>query len=184
MPAVVQEGHPDWRPFGADGKKRVRFARDELTRDQLDEFFRLIRTGAELDLAARSDGVGSTGTRMRRYMAREAAFRADVEEALAEGQETYRDRLRSTARTRATALEGGSDRILEVELATHVPGYEHLRRDRMRVNGTIHHEHAIVIDPAVIETLPIEKVQALREVLAAIDANTVDGDARELGPGE
>lgn len=160
------------------------FARDDLSRDRLDEFFRLLRTGAELELAARADAVGSSGTRIRRYIDREPAFRADVEAALAEGYSVYQDRLRSTARTRATALEGGSDRILEVELATHVPGYEHLRRDRVKVNGTIHHEHAIVIDPAVIETLPIEKVQALREVLAAIDANTVDGDARELGAGE
>lgn len=178
------EGHPDWRPFGADGRTPVRFARDELSRDKLDEFFRLLRTGAELELAARADDVGSSGLRMRRYMDREPAFKAEVEAALAEGYSLYRDRLRSTVRTRATALEGGSDRLLEVELATHVPGYEHLRRDRVKVSGAILHEHAIVIDPAVIETLPIEKVQALREVLAAIDANTVDGEARELGPGE
>lgn len=160
----------------------VRFARDDLSRDKLDEFFRLLRSGAELELAARADEVGSTGIRMRRYMAREPAFKAEVEEALDAGLAFYRDRLRSTVRTRATTLEGGSDRLLEVELATHVPGYEHLRRDRLKVDGRITHEHSIVLDPAVLDLLPTDKLLALRDILAEID--TVDGTARELGPGE
>jgi hypothetical protein len=161
----------------------VTFARDDLSRDKLDEFFRLLRTGAELELAARADEVGSSGLRMRRYMEREPAFKVEVEAALAEGYALYRDRLRSTVRTRATALEGGSDRLLEVELATHVPGYEHLRRDRVKVDGKIQHEHAIVLDPSVLELLPTDKLLALEAILAELD-DVVDGDARELGPGE
>lgn len=158
------------------------FARDDLSRDRLDEFFRLLRLGMELEVAARADEVGSTGTQMGLYRKREPAFDAQVDEALEAGKTYYRDRLRATARTRATALEGGSDRILEVELATHVPGYEHLRRDRVKVDGRIAHEHAIVLDPGMLELLPTEKLLALRDILAELD--TVDGEARELGPGE
>lgn len=179
---MLPQDDPRWRPLGPDGRKPVEFARDRYEQPVLEAFLESIRLGAEVSVAAHA--IGSTGTEMRAFRRREPAFDRAVEEALAEGHVTYLDRLRATARQKATLLEGGSDRILEVELGTHVPGYEHLRRDRVKVNGTVQHEHAIVIDPAVIESLPLEKLEALREILAEIEANTVDGEARELGPGE
>lgn len=140
-----------------------------------------LREGQMVSLAAVN--IGSTGSLMRRYIDREPAFARAVEEAVADGKLAYEERLRGTARARATNLDNGSDRILEVELATHVKGYEHLRRDRMKLDGKIAHEHAIVLDPSMIERLPLEQLVALREILARME-DTVDGEARELGPGE
>jgi len=155
-------------------------ALDLFTQEQLDEFLGLIRDGIGRHVAARR--IGATGTTMRRLAnpSRDPEFAAAYEAAEEEGAAFYRDRLRAEARSRAL---GGSDRMLEVELASHGDPelYGHLRRDRMRVNGTVQHEHAVTIalDPAVLDTWPPEKLEAFSAYLDEL-ANTVEGEAREL----
>lgn len=170
---------PDWRPVGADGKTRVRFARDVFSQDDLDRFVSALSDGGELDIAARS--VGSTATQMRWFMGREPAFAETVTTAMQEGHLAYRDRLRATARAKATRLDG-PDRILEVELATHVPGYEHLRRDRVRHEGNVDVSFRFPVE--AISDLTKEEALAVKRALAKMRGDVVDGDARELGPGE
>lgn len=168
--------HPDWRPVGFDGVSPVQFARDVHTAEQLEAFLERLRDGSSMDLAARE--IGSRGRLMQRFADREPAFAELVEEAMAVGRRAYQDRLRDTARARATRLDGGSDRLLEVELATHVPGYEHLRRDRVKVGGTVHHEHALVIDPTMLGRLTEEQLVSLRQIVAAMsDDDVIDAAA-------
>lgn len=169
------------RPVGYDGKSLVPLVEDVHTPDEVEKYLTALRDGGELDVAARA--IKSTATRMKRFCDRDPEFAEAVEAAVAEGKITYRDRLRATARTRATALEGGSDRMLEVELATHVPGYEHLRRDRVRHEGNVEHTIRIPIDE--IEQLDLDEAIALRNALAKMGGAVIDVKAkpRELGPG-
>lgn len=174
-----KEGDPDWRPVGHDGKSRVRFARDDFDEDQMATLMRALGDGVALDVAARALGESVTGTQLRRYMQREPAFDAQVRETMAAGKLAYQDRLRMRSRGRATDAENPSDRMLEVELATHVPEYAHLRRDRLQVDGKVRHEFAIAFDPASLDALPIEERRKLRDILAALDGDiVVDGKAR------
>lgn len=165
--------------MGADGKSPLRFARDCYPEERIEAFFRLLGDGIAFDLAARSDEVGSTGTEMRRFRQREPEFDRRVTDTMAEGKLAYQDRLRSQARARATDRANPSDRMLEVELGTHVGEYGHLRRDRVQVDGKIRHELAISFDPAALDALPIEQRRSLREILAKLDGDVVvDGKAR------
>lgn len=150
-----------------------------FSEEQLDTFLADIAQGIGRAMAARR--IGSTGSAMRALCnpERDPEFAARYRDAEAEGRVFYEDRLKAEARTRAL---GGSDRLLEVELATHAPEYEHLRRDRVRVNGTIEHEHALVLklDAAVLDTWPREKLLAFREALAELDGGVIDANGREL----
>ena len=135
-------------------------------------------------MAAQS--INATGRLMRSLCRaeRDPAFAARYEEALEDGKRFYPQRLEAESRARALA---GSDRMLEVELATHHPDYAHLRRDRFQVNGKIDHEHAFVIklDPAILDQWPEEQLDAALATLDALaSGGVVDGEFRELGPGE
>lgn len=141
----------------------------------------LVAQGIALSLAARE--VACTGTQIRRLRKRDPVFGADVAAAIEEGRQHYADRLSSQARLRALDAEKPSDRILEVELATHVPGYEHLRRDRMKVEATVT-ANTIVLPFALtadaIDQLPVEDRRRLRDAIAAL--SSLGG--RLLGQGE
>lgn len=154
-------------------------ALDLFTQEQLTSFLDLIRDGVGRHVAARR--IGTTGTTMRRlaHPERDPEFARQYEEAVKEGALFYEDRLRAEARTRAL---NGSDRMLEVELATHSADYKHLRRDRVTHEGRIEHEHAIVLklDAAVLDTWPREKLLAFREALAELEGGVVDAEFREL----
>jgi hypothetical protein len=157
-------------------------ADEVFTDEQLDEYLESIRRGVGADLAARA--IGTTGTMMRRLRKRDPVFASRYQEAYDEGREHYRERLRAQARLRALNADNPSDRILEVELATHVPGYEHLRRDRMKVDGRIEHGVILTLDPAALDALPLDKLVALRELLEEAGGGIIDGEARELTEGE
>lgn len=162
---------PEGRPVGHDGKTPVPLVEDVFSEEQIEEYLAAVAQGVGPDLAARALGV--TGTRMRALARRDPGFAARLGDAKAEGYALYQDRLRGTARTRATG-EPGSDRILEVELATHVPGYEHLRRDRVKVDARL--EHAIVLDPGALDAMPVEKLTQLRELLVDLGGEIIDGE--------
>ena len=182
------EGDDDWRPVGPNGSSRVRFARDDFTGEQLAAFMRALEDGVALDVASRTLGESVTASRVRAYRRREPAFDALVAEAVADGKLAYQDRLRTRSRQIATDRENPSPRILEVELATHVPEYAHLRRDRLRVDGNVRHEFAVAFDPAALAALPVERLRELQAILADLDGDiVVEGNARsarELAAGD
>lgn len=167
------------RPVGFDGHSPVPLPEDVLSGEEIEEYLSAVASGAGLDLAARS--VGMTGTRMRRLARRDPVFQERVDAASAEATLLYADRLRASARQLATRPEP-VPRILEVELATHVPGYEHLRRDRMKIDGRV--EHSIVFDPSTLDLLTDAQKAALEDALIAMGGEVIDGEVRELGPGE
>lgn len=164
--------------MGHDGHSPVPLFRDEHSEAKLETYLERVATGVGLDLAARE--IGSTATRMRRYAAREPALKAQIAEAMAEGEEHYQERLRATARVLALNTNTPQPRILEVELATHVPGYEHLRRDRVKHEGHISHGLTIDLDPAKLDALPPERLKALREALAGLDEVVIDAEFIDL----
>ncbi len=170
------------RPIGHDGHSPVPMPDEVFTAEQLDDYLESIRRGVGADLSARA--IGTTGTVMRRLRKRDPSFAARYEDAYDEGREHYRERLRAQARLRALNADNPSDRILEVELATHVPGYEHLRRDRMKVDGRIEHGVTIALDPAALDALPLDKLLALRALLEEAGGGIIDGEARELTEGD
>lgn len=151
-----------------------------LTAEQRADFLEALRQGIAPGMAARS--VGFTGTKLRGCRKRDPVFAAEFDEAEAEGEEFYGERLRASARIKALA-ENGSDRIHIVELAAWGgPKYAHLRRDRVTVGGKV--EHAIVLDPAALEGLPLEKLVALRQLLGELGGGAItDGEYDELPPG-
>lgn len=154
---------------------------DVHTQEELDRYLDNVSQGAGMDLAARQ--IGSTSTRMRRLLSRDPEWLAKLEAALEQGREHYADRLRATARVVALRTEHDQviPRILEVELATHVPGYEHLRRDRrtVSVDGRIDHAVTVSVDPALLDALPLEQLEKARAALATL-SEVIDGEAVEL----
>jgi len=158
-------------------------ARDLFTDEQIEEFLALIRQGIGRHLAAQR--IGATGSLIRSLCreARDPWFAKRFAEAVEEGREFYEERLRAESRTRAL---DSSDRMLEVELATHVPEYVHLRRDRMKVNGSVQHEHTLTIsiDPAVLDTWEPEKLEQFRAYLVELNGETVDAEVHELPPAD
>lgn len=169
--------------IGHDGHSEVPAAEDVLSEAERETYLDALRGHVGLDLAART--IGRTGTFMRRLRRRDAVWREQVEAAEEEGMAVYRDRLRATAALRATSDRdnGGSDRLLEVELATHVGGYEHLRRNAIRIDqqtsGVILH-----LDPARLDELPREQLEALLVALEGLGGGIVDGAAREITAGD
>jgi hypothetical protein len=157
-------------------------AREVFSDEQIDMFLDLIRTGVGRALAAQR--IGSTGSFMRALCRKERdpEFAALYDAAVEEGKAWYEDRLRAEARQRAL---GGSDRMLEVELATHSDDYRHLRRDRMNVNGKLEVEHALVLhlDPAVLDTWERDRIVAFRAMLEELQGGVIDAQARELPVG-
>src|SRR5262245_18924513 len=142
-----------------------------LTSEQREQFLDALANGITNSLAARANG--RTGTRLRALRRRDTQFGIECDMAEGEGYEEYRERLSAQARLRA--LSGESDRMLEVELATHLPGrYGHLRRDRVRIDA--HLEHAVVL-PANLDEVPLEKLRQLREaIVEAGGTEIIDGE--------
>src|SRR5262249_9984349 len=124
---------------------------EEHGEDQWETYLDERRRGVTPDLAART--IGLTGSRMRAFLHREPGRAAQAAEAAAEGEQHYQERLRATARILALRTEDPIPRILEVELATHVDGYEHLRRDRVKHEGHVTHGIVIDLDPGKLEAL-------------------------------
>jgi hypothetical protein len=163
-------------PIGHDGKSPVPLFEDNYTAEQWEEYLDRRRTGHKPDLAARA--IGLTGTQMANFLNREPWRALAVAEAVPEGERHYQERLQATARVLALNTDEPNSRILEVELATHVPGYEHLRRDRVKHEGRI--EHGVTIDLGKLDALPIEKRRALLSALTDLGEEIVEGDVVEI----
>lgn len=165
-------------PVGPNGRSPVPLVEDVLSEEERTAYLDHLRNGIGPDLAARA--IDTTGTRMRRFLHRDPEWAAQVDAARKDGLEHYRDRLQATARALALSTDRPQPRILEVELATHVPGYEHLRRDRVKHEGHIEHGLVVRIDPGTLDELPVERLRELRATLAELGGEVVDGEAREL----
>lgn len=142
------------------------------------KYLDLVAQGIALSIAARE--VDCTGTQIRRLRKRDPVFGAEVTAAIEEGRQHYADRLSSQARLRALDAEKPSDRILEVELATHVPGYEHLRRDRMRLDATVRHG-IIAVPPEAFDRMAPDRLALLMELLSELGSGIVGDDDEPPG---
>lgn len=165
-------------PVGSDGMTVTPHPSEVHTEEEWETYFAAVAQGIGLDLAARS--IGSTGTRIKRLVARAPEYALRLQEALADAGEHYRDRLRAAARLEALGTEGRppNARILEVELATHGgPEYSHLRRDRVKHEGRI--EHALILDATKLDALDEEELAALEPVFAKLAAE----EQKALPPG-
>lgn len=172
---AVAEGDQGHKALSAD---------ELLTVEQRGEFLDALRQGIPPGLAARAITVPEgtpvfTGTKLRGCRRRDPVFEAECAAAMVEGAEFYRERLCAAARTKALDPKG-SDRILEVELATNGgTEYAHLRRDRMVVDAKV--EHAIVFDPAALEAMSLERLIEFRSFLAELGGGIVtDAEFAEL----
>lgn len=154
---------------------RAPMADELLTAEQREKYLSALREGKRPNVAAAE--IGFTGTQIRGLRSRDQQFNEEAAAAVTEGYQLYQDQLQEKARE--LALEG-SERMMEVELGTHVPKYEHLRRDRVRHEGTI--EHAILLTPQQIEALGGDDLQKLIEVLEKAGGGlVVDGEFHEVG---
>lgn len=151
---------------------------DEHTEEDWEEYLNQRRIGVTPDIAARA--IGLTGSKMRAFLHREPERQSAAEAAAEEGRQHYAERLRSTARVLALDTQNPNARVLEVELATHVPGYEHLRRDRVKHEGHVTHGVVIDLDPGKLDELPREKLLGLLDALEALGGEIIDAEATEL----
>jgi len=151
---------------------------EEHSEEEWEEYLDQRRLGVTPDIAARA--IGLTGSRMRAFLNREPERHSAAIEAAAEGDQHYAERLRGTARVLALDTQNPNARVLEVELATHVPGYEHLRRDRVKHEGHVTHGIVIELAPGKLDELPREKLAALLEGLEALGGEIIDAEATEL----
>lgn len=169
---------------GIDGKALPPVVDDLLPGDQRDRYLAMLRTRVPPGVAAREFGL--TGSQIRSLRRRDPEFDREFQEAWGEGENFYEERLAVEARLRAT--EGKSDRILEVELATHGgPKYAHLRRDRMKVDANVHVDGAVVVafTPDLLASLDDDTLDALERVFAKAQAEeVVEGEFREIAPAE
>lgn len=153
---------------GHDGHSPVPLFGDEHTEEEWARYLEQRAQGVQPDVAAAS--IGLTGTQMRAFLKREP-WRLEAV------TEHYQERLKSAAATLALDVEKPNPRILEVELATHVPGYEHLRRDRVKHEGHVTHGVTIALDPETLDALPVEERRTLRELLLKLGGDLVAQDA-------
>ena len=163
------------KKIGHDGQSPVLLPADAYTAEQWDTYFGHLEQGVGPDLAARD--LGTTGSRIRALIKRDPEYQARFDAARETGNQHYEDRLRAQARLKALDPANGSDRILEVELATHVDEYAHLRRDRIKHTheGRIEHGLTIVLDISALEGRSPEEVARVRGALETL---------RELGVGD
>lgn len=163
--------------IGEDGKALPPAVGDLLPGDARERFLELLRDRTPPGVAAREFDL--TGSQIRSLRRRDPEFDQQVSDAWGEGENYYEERLHVEARLRA--IEGKSDRILEVELATHGgTKYAHLRRDRMKVEGRM--EHALVVDPSKLSLLSDTELRAFERALAKLsdDGEVVDAEAVEI----
>lgn len=161
---------------GHDGKSEVPQIWDTISEADRGTYLEALRDGDGLDIAARK--IGYTATRMRRFANRDAQWRELVQAAYDEGQEYGRDLLRQAARTRGLEV---SDRMLEVELATHVPEYAHLRRNRLEVDAQINSRSLVInLDPSALDAMSEEELAQVEAALVKLGGEIVDGEAVEL----
>lgn len=166
---------------GYDGHSPVPLIGDVFSDEQQELYLEALREGVGLDFAARR--IGSTATQMRRFANRDEAWRQRRDEAYEIGQQHYRDRLKDSAQFRATTRSGAySSRIHEIELATHVPGYEHLRRDRISVDAKIDARTLVISDfsPDKLDAMSQEELMAAKAALALLGGEIVDAEVEEL----
>lgn len=166
------------RPTGPNGTSPVPLFEDDHSEETWEAYLDERRRGVTPDLAARA--IGLTGRKMRAYLHRDPDRAAVAEAAAKEGEQHYQERLRASARILALNTDNPNPRVLEVELATHVPGYEHLRRDRIKHEGHVTHGIVIDLDPEKLEALDTEKLMALRGILAELGGEVIDAQAVEL----
>jgi hypothetical protein len=153
-------------------------AADLFSEAEIETYLEYVAAGHSHDVCARM--IGTTGTVMRRLRRRDPVLAERYVQAREDGQGAYQEHLRKQARRRALSRLNPSDRMLEVELATHVPEYRHLRRDRIRHEGNVRHEHAIVFDPSRLEELTDDQLLALRESLSVLGGEIVEGEHSEI----
>lgn len=147
--------------IGHDGQSPVLLPGDAYTPEQWDTYFGHLEQGVGPDLAARD--LGTTGSRIRALIKRDPEYQARFDAARETGNQHYEDRLRAQARLKALDPANGSDRILEVELATHVDEYAHLRRDRVKHTheGEIRHGVLVVgLNLSALESTPEHAAEA------------------------
>ncbi len=162
----------------ATGKALPPIVEDLLPADQRDAFLDMLREKTPPGVAAREFGL--TGSQIRALRRRDPEFDQQFRDAWGEGENHYEERLHVEARLRA--IEGKSDRLLEVELATHAgPKYAHLRRDRVKFEGRM--EHAVVLPPENLSLLTVDELQSFRQILAKIvegGGEIIEGEATEI----
>lgn len=166
------------RPTAPKPRSPVPLFGDDHTEDEWAQYLDSRARGITPDLAARE--IGLTGSRMRAYLQREPERAKQAAEAAREGDLHYQERLRATARILALDTDAPNPRILEVELATHTPGYEHLRRDRVKHEGHVTHGIVIDIDPDKLDGMALDRLRQLRELLGELGGEVIDGEAVEL----
>jgi len=166
-------------------------ARELFTEEQIEEFLRLTREHIPRDLAAQQ--IGTTGSQMKSLARpeRDPEFAARYAGALKEGDDFYNALLEQKARKMALDEKNPDRRMLTIELATHHPDYAHLRRDRIRHEGHIAHQHALTIElpEGWQDTMPLDELEETEEDIRRLKARfgrrggeVIDGEARELPP--
>lgn len=114
--------------------------------------------------------IGLTGTKMRALRRRDPGWEMQCRDAEVERAANYADELVAEARARKDV----SDRILEVELASHGgPVYAHLRRDRVKVDAQVTGV-VIQLDPSTLDQLPTEEKRQLRDALAKLGGRVIE----------
>lgn len=165
-------------PVGVNGNSPVPLFLEQHSEEEWRQYLDARRRGITPDLAARE--IGLTGTAMRAFLAREPEKAQEAKDAAAEGEQHYQERLRATARVLALDTANPNARVLEVELATHVPGYEHLRRDRVKHEGHVTHGIVIDLSPEALEALSVEEIDTILPVLRKLNGEVIDGEATEI----
>lgn len=125
-------------------------------------------------IEAAREQLDMSGSAARSLMKRDPYWHGRYLEAKDEWSRGLGDRLDEEATHRAT--DGGSDRMLEVQLATHSPAHAHLRRDRQRMD---HIHSGLVVTLPAQDVLDGMSVEEKRELLAAL--RRLGGDVIEAG---
>lgn len=119
-----------------------------------------------------AQAVGLTGTKIRALRRRDHVFDQQCRDAERERKLNHAEDVVQEMRNRMAV----SDRILEVEAATHGPlvdpDYRHLRRDRVKVDATV---TGVVIQlPPDWQELPLDEKRRLRETIARMGGRVIE----------
>lgn len=139
-----------------------------LSEEQKQGFLELIAQGQTTKDAARE--VGSTGTKFRALTKEHAVhydpdFADAFEEAVREGRDSYRDKLRTEVRERAFDREDpASIRLLQMEAEALLEEYEHRRTRQTKVSqdGPFQIQAVLpTVSQEVLDAMPIEELEEL-----------------------